>query len=617
MTEETTACLNLPAVTFDADGTLRSTRFDDLYFSRAGGAAETGHVFLAGNKLPERWKQKSRITIGELGFGSGLNFLTTWRTFLDTAPKSHRLHFLSFEQFPLTPEMLKRAHGDNPFAKELIAQYPLRLPGFHRVHFPRVTLTLAFGDARALLPQLESGMVDAWFLDGFAPAKNPELWGEDVLREIARTSAPDGTFATYSAASAVRRGLAANGFTVEKVRGFAHKREMLIGKRGGEAKKRERADSVMVIGGGIAGCTVARALAERGLPVTLLERHRVGSGASGNEAGALYPQVTREWRPATAWHFTAYSFMLRQLARWKAEGLAFAQDAPGMVKVAEGEEREKLIGVNTKLGVDPLIAEWLEAGELSEKLGMKLESGGIWFPQGSWVAPAELCRALVQHPNIALREQMHITGLTRVGERWKASLVSGESFGASHVVLATAQQTDKFLPDITMPIGVSAGQVSHLASDAVRERLTRIFCHKGYAIPRGDGYLIGATYDHEDFSGVVTEANHERNLEELERALPSWVKEKHVTGGRTSLRATTPDRLPYVGLVGDGLYVSTGHGSRGLISAPLAAEVIASQVTGEIVPLVKALKKAIDPLRRHQTASASTESNPSLANSAR
>ncbi|MEJ0010837.1 MAG: tRNA (5-methylaminomethyl-2-thiouridine)(34)-methyltransferase MnmD [Alphaproteobacteria bacterium] len=175
------AAVPLPALTTGADGVLRSATFGDVYASREGGVAETQHVFLAGNDLPARWVERGRFNIGELGFGTGLNFLTTWRTFLESAPAAHRLHYIAFEQFPFTPQMLRELYGDDALAQQLIARYPLRLPGIHRVEFERVTLTLCFGDAREMLPQLAGANVDAWYLDGFAPAKNPELWGEALF----------------------------------------------------------------------------------------------------------------------------------------------------------------------------------------------------------------------------------------------------------------------------------------------------------------------------------------------------------------------------------------------------------------------------------------------------
>ncbi len=351
---------------------------------------KTHHVFLAGNDLPRRWQTRARFTIGELGFGTGLNFLVTWRAFRDTAPATHRLHYISFEQFPFMQEMLAslyspprnggarggssaeigrcNPHLTSPFqgeelSRQLIDRYPLRLPGIHRVEFERVTLTLCFGDARELLPQLEGANVDAWYLDGFAPAKNPELWGEELFRALAAASAPDATVATYSAAAAVREHLCAAGFTVEKRKGFGRKKDMVVGRRrlspcsadgsrepeshhmcvvgrtggsGSGGGTPPGATRLIVVGGGIAGCTAARALAERGHHVTLLEKHRIAAGASGNEAAVLYPPITKHWIARTEWYFTGYGFTLRQLARWREMGAGFRHRLARHDQAADG-----------------------------------------------------------------------------------------------------------------------------------------------------------------------------------------------------------------------------------------------------------------------------------------
>lgn len=589
-----TAHIPLPQLALEADGTLVSCQFGDVYFSRAGGRAEADHVFLHGNDLPARWLKRNNFTIGELGFGSGLNFLVVWQRFLDTAPAPARLHYISFERYPLPVEMLREVHDDDPLAQALIASYPLRLPGFHRVHLDRAILTLGFGDARELLPQLQGTAVDAWFLDGFAPAKNPELWGEDVFREVGRVSAPDATAATYSVAGSVRRGLEAQGFAIKKLPGFALKREMLAGQRIGASVKKRKPERVVVAGGGIAGCTMAQALAERGVAVTLFEKNTLASGASGNDAAALYPQITAQWTPAAQWHFTAYGFALRRYAQWKAQGLSFGFDSPGMVKAAwRADELRRLQGVNDGLGLDASVAHWCEAGELSARTGIPLTAGGAWFPHGSFVAPARLCLSLVQHPLIERRAHEAMTSVSR---------------DAAVTILCNAHEAAAFIPGLVF--GMSAGQLSVLPAQAAP--LRSIFCHKGYVIPHHDHYVIGATYDHHDFSGAVTDTNHQRNLDELQQALPGWLTDARIIGGRTSLRATTPDRLPYVGCVADGLYVSVGFGSRGMISAPLAAEIIASQLCHEAVPLTAALQAAVAPLR-HVSASDSVRVKPSAA----
>lgn len=571
-----TASLPLPDLSIDGQGVVRSGTYNDVYFSKEGGAAETDYVFLQGNSLPERWQNKADFTIGELGFGTGLNFLVAMERFLKTN-RDGRLHYLAVEKFPLSKKQLQQLHGEHA----LVKNYPDRLPGMHRVRFGRVFLTLAFGDVATLLPELNAS-VDAWFLDGFAPAKNPEMWSDEVLKEVARLSASGATFATFTAAGAVKRGLEANGFSVEKIDGFGSKRDMLRGhyrcaslntltptlslsEGEGGTRVSGRVRVATVVGAGIAGCTVARALAERGIKVTVVEKNKVASGASGNAAAVLYPQLTKTYGNGAQWHFAGYGLARRML-----------QQAPvGMLKIGKDAEDETQLRANLeRLQMDDDVARWIDAKEASEKLGTEIKHGGVWFEQGTWLDPRAWCQQLLDHKNITLREG-----------------VEGKAEGLT--ILCTAQVEG-------LPTGVSAGQVSEVSG----LKLGAILCHKGYAIPSGH---IGATYDHDDLSGSVTEANSEENLETLQAYLPGAYK---IVSGRTSFRASTPDRLPYVGQLAENIWVSAGHGSRGMISAPLAAELIASEICGEPLPVTERLRKAVSPLRA-QKAMRAAETKPS------
>lgn len=598
-----TAHVLLPDLAF-REGTPVSGQFDDVYFSRAGGIAETEYVFLRGNRLPERFAGKPHFTIGELGFGTGLNFLVTWREWLRSSDADAQLHYLSFEKYPLTPDMLTQALALQPELKELadqlIAAYPLRLPGLHRIHLPRVTLTLGFGDAADLLPGINAS-IDAWFLDGFAPAKNPDMWDATILHAMGHLSAPQATFATFTAAGAVRRGLAAQGFSVEKIPGFGHKRDMLVGTRTQDVPfPAAHEKSVIVIGAGIAGATTAHALAERGYRVTVLERAEVASGASGNAAGVLFPQLTKRWTAAAAWHFTAYSYMLHQLPRWKNAGLDIAFTQCGMLRLPRHEEEaSQLQQLNETLGLDPTIVHWCEREEASSIAGVLLPTGAACFPRGTWLNPPRLCAALLQHARITVHTQTAIASLTRAGNGWRAVTASGETFDAQHCVLATAQDVRTLAPQYSLKLNAVAGQVSLFAASDATSPLCSILCRTGYIIPAAEKILVGATYNHpsaeHDFT-AVTEANHQHNRNEVETLLPGWLQAAPHEG-RTSIRATTPDRLPYVGRLEEGLWISAGHGSRGMLSAPLAAEVIASAIGGETCPVNTPLAQAVNPLR--------------------
>ncbi|MCL4801752.1 MAG: tRNA (5-methylaminomethyl-2-thiouridine)(34)-methyltransferase MnmD, partial [Burkholderiales bacterium] len=291
------------------DGQPYSRRFGDVYFSRESGLGETRHVFLEGNRLPERWARLARgarFAIGETGFGTGLNFCAAWALWARSAPADAILHYVSVERYPLARADLARALGAWPelvaHAEALLAQYGVLAPGWHRFHFAggRVMLTLAVGDAAERLGEL-AGRCDAWFLDGFAPARNPDIWSDAVLAAIAAHSFAGATLATYPCAGAVRRGLESAGFRTEKRPGFGRKRAMLAGALERSAPARAPlpgSRGAVVIGGGLAGAASAWSLARRGWRVTLLERRAaLAEEASGNPQGVLYARLAARASP--------------------------------------------------------------------------------------------------------------------------------------------------------------------------------------------------------------------------------------------------------------------------------------------------------------------------------
>ena len=596
----------LPQIATDADGTLRSTQFGDVYAARAGATAQAEYVFIGGNNLPQRFAHTPYLTIAELGFGTGTNFLTTCQVFDAVAPADHRLDYLAFEQYPFTAAQLRELLPASARVEALLADYPLRVPGFHRIALGRITLLLIFGDARAHLETLPPRSVDAWYLDGFAPGKNPELWGTALMQAVARSTRDGGTVATYSASSSVREALIEAGFDVTKRQGFAGKKSMLCGRLSAPTQAYARAlpASVAVVGGGVAGCSMAYALAERGVEVTLLEQRQLASGGSGNVAAALYPQITKHWIAASWWHLTAYAHALRYYRHRCAQGLAFDFTSPGMAKLAmTPEEALRLRGVNDALGLDPTLARWCEATELAALTGLPLDFGGVWFGQGSLLSPKKLCAALATHPRIAVREGCGLEAIRRHASHWHLTTSTGDTLKASHVVLAAAQEAKRFVP--WLRLNPTAGQVTEIAADPALAPLRYVLCHTVYVVPFGEGYVLGATYDRTDLSETVTPANHEKNIRALHEALPGWASAPHVRDGRTSLRASTADRIPYIGVVDEGLYVSAGFGSRGMVSAPLAADVLAAELLGEPIPLSAELRAAVAPQRHRPQGNAS------------
>lgn len=579
------------------DATPVSRSFGDVYYSRGQQRAETEHVFVNGCGLPGAWQQAQYFTIAETGFGTGLNFLHTWQRFTDTAPPDAVLHFLSVEAFPLSlPDLKKALEGwDGPQAGQLIAQYPLPVPGWHRLRFGRIILTLGFGDASRLLEDYDAS-VDAWFLDGFSPSRNDTMWTETLFDAIARMSHEGTRIASFTAAGHVRRALAARGFAIERRDGFGHKRHAISGiyTPSVAASVPHMPSRAIVVGAGIAGCSMARALAERGTQVTVLEKHDgPAREGSGNPAAVLYPHITQHWGVNMAWHLAGFAHTLRMVKHAPYATLGGMLKTP---KDAKDEARLRAICAQA----EPDLVQWLEPQQAREYMGETPPAGGAWFATSGWLSPRAWCEDLLQHEAIMLRTGCNMESLMRAGTGWQVRCADGSRLDADHVILANAAAATHAAPLLHHAISPTAGQVSVVPAEDIARRPHAVFCHRGYLIPYAGNVVMGATYDHHDLSCDVTVDNHRRNAEEAEKALPGIIAaaaDPQRWQGRTSLRAGTRDRLPLAGRIEEGLYISAGHGSRGMVSAPYAAELVASMICHEPLPVARSLAASLDPLR--------------------
>ncbi|MCX7150270.1 MAG: tRNA (5-methylaminomethyl-2-thiouridine)(34)-methyltransferase MnmD, partial [Rhodocyclales bacterium] len=419
-----------PAAT--SDGTPFSLTYDDVYHTAHGGLEQARHVFLAGNALPARWHGNDRFVICETGFGLGLNFLATWQAWRESKA-SGRLHFISVEKHPFRRDDLACLLALYPelaaLAGQLLRQWPPLTPGFHRLHFDdgKLTLTLLFGDAQALLPQLVAS-VDAIFLDGFAPTKNPELWSPALLKTITRLCTSQATLATWSVAGEVRRTLEQLGWKLDRRPGFGGKREMLVGRHEIAVPPAPTLDPLpntgerraIVIGAGLAGTAISERLASRGWHVDLFERHAApAQEASGNPTGILLPHLAKDDALAARLSRACYLYALRLFAdldgvRWSPCGvLQVARDAAH-------EALQRATVEQLKLPAD--FAGFLEHDAAVTLVGRPLAHGGWWFPGGGWVSPRSVCAALLA----AAGELVHahfdtaVSALRQTADGWQA-----------------------------------------------------------------------------------------------------------------------------------------------------------------------------------------------------
>lgn len=576
-----------------AAGVPWSRDYGDRYHSADGGLGQARHVFLAGNGLPERWRGRAAFDVLETGFGLGFNFLATWNAWARDPAAPHRLHYRAVDKHPPEVADLERAHRLcpelEPLAASLRAAWPMLVAGFHRREFSggQVILTLMFGEVRDVLAECDA-QADAIYLDGFAPAANPAMWTPEVCRQLARLSAPAATLATYSAASQVARALSDAGFVIRKAPGFGRKREMLLGARPGAAHAVAKSGDkrAIVVGAGLAGSCCAERLAARGYAVRVLER-RDGPAheASGNPAGVLRPILSAGETVATRLSRAAFGYALRYLpaeARLSAGLLHLA------VKPGEGDRLTALLE-GARFPGD--FVRSVTVAEAEALAGCRVGAPGCWFPHGAAIAPVTLCAAKLR--GVPAEYGIDVARIEAGDGVWR---VSGAE--APLVILANAADCSRLLSQPRLPLAVARGQLTYLP-ERPGVSLCAAVTGDGFVASMAGGYCAGATFQRGDLDPCVRETDARANLARLETLLPGFAAglDPARLGGRVAWRATTPDRLPIFGEVAPGLFVATGLGARGLLWAPLGAELIASLASGEPLPVERSLAQALSPLR--------------------
>lgn len=580
-----------PRLLWTEDGAPQSGRFGDVYFSREDGLAETRAVFLAGCGLPEAWGGRQRFTVAELGFGTGLNIaalLDLWRR---AGPADGRLHIFSVEGFPLTRDEAERALSAWPelseAAEALLAVWPPPTPGLHRLDLPgfNATLDLAIGEVEHALAQW-SGAADAWFLDGFAPSTNPGMWSDAVMDGIATRSAPGARVATFTVAGAVRRGLAERGFAVDKRPGHGRKRERLEARLPG-AVSEPAPPRIAVIGAGIAGAALTRAFTTLGLRPTVIEAQEPGDGASGFAAALVTPRMDAGDHGIAALYASALE---------RASSLYDA--TPGAVLargVLQLEQAPRDAGRHAKVAAQDLWPEDamvpLDAAACAARLGEPVETGGLWMRDAMAVRPAAVLDAWMAD---AARITAAVAEIERSQDGWRIVDANGATvMEADIVVLAAGWGNAALAPAV--PLSPVAGQ-----AEVVEGVEGGPVAWGGYAVPTEGGLLFGATHDRGVLDPAPSDEAAARNRATLSARLPDLAARIAAAGpsrSRVAVRATTPDRLPLAGALGDGLYILGGLGSRGFCAAPLLAEHVAATAVGAPSPLARDLAARVTPAR--------------------
>lgn len=625
-------------------GQALSRQFNDVYFSRNKGISETAYVFLDQNYLPQRWQGKPYFVIGETGFGTGLNFFSTASRWLQESDKKACLHFISVEKFPLRLADLKQSLSCwpelDPMLSEFIPHYPPAVPGIH--HIPlfkhRVILTLMLGDVEDMLSKI-SASVDAWYLDGFAPEKNPEMWTPTVFEQIARLSQKGTTFSTFTAVGRVRRALAEVGFEVEKVKGYGPKREMLRGvftkPKAPTIKKPWFALSpsencnkhAVVIGAGIAGVTTAWALAQRGWQIDLIDqRDEIAKEGSGMPQGIVMPRISLKETTESAFHAAAYLKTLRHLNAFKRDQSDFSWQQKGVLQLAS---TTRILNQVETGQFHPDFVKPVSPKEASALAGIDIKYKALYFPQAGWLKPRDLCHLLIQ--NAAGRITLHLNTAVRRLDfekgQWRLKNEQSQLITSSAIVVLTnAARAMQFKQSHWLPLSVARGQISEIPATQQSQHLRCAICYEGYLLPENEGkHVIGATFIKGDAHTGLRQEEHLKNQAQLVRCFPELFDfKKSEFKGHAALRAITPDRMPLVGPVPDldfyhkwyhdlqhgkaasnypkarylaGLYLNTGHGARGLSTSFLCAELITSQICNAPLPVPDDICQALHPAR--------------------
>lgn len=589
----------------------------------------SGEIFIGGNRLPARWQNRTGFAILETGFGAGLNFLLTWACWHGDDARPDRLHYVAVEPHPFSASDLDVLHARWPalarFSARLRLAWPPLVPGFHRLQFDggRIVLTLAFGSLRASLPQIDAP-IDAFYLDGAFPEQDPDTRYTSLVSRLDRLAAPGATLAARAPDAVLGQSLAAAGFVCRLPSDAGPRQAALTAdfaprwhppaRRTGPADRH-----AIVIGAGLAGSAACERLAARGWRITLVERHpQPAQETSGNLAGIVMPLLSRDDSPASRLARAAYLFTLDYWEGLGGIGQAFAGESCGVLQLARDEEHARsLRRIAAEHAYPREYARWLDPADVSGLLGTGNAFGGWLFSRGGWVQPASLCGAMLAacEDRVQRRFTRAAARLQHDGQSWTVIDGAGNRIAqAPVIILANGLAATRFAEAAHVPLQAVRGQVTHVPAASLPP-LPVVVCGDGYLTrPAGGICSLGATYDGDD-DCRLRQSSQQENLARLARMLPAVCGqlEPLPLAGRVGFRVMAPDRLPVVGALPapggtradrlraiprhPGLHGLLGYGSRGLIWAPFAAELLASQLSGEPLPIERDLVAAVDPAR--------------------
>ena len=633
-----------PHITFNFDGRPFSSRYNSFYHElRPIEAAQD--IFFSNLFMRSFEGQADFSVIGELGFGTGLNFALACNYWKKRNDCDARLHYVAIEPYPLEAHQVDRFLSGfselDTERRELVSGYPKPHVGFHRVWSTdnKIALTLVVGPVDEVLAEVEAE-VDVWFLNGFPLRVNPEMWSQNVCLELARLSKPDADLISICDDEEIQHRLAMQGFQMEKRDALSGKIRILEGKFIGKNKAKYLAPwfrppppvqsqgAVGIIGAGLAGCAMAEALARRGKRALLFDQQEdVAERASGIEAGLIAPELGLNASNMNRFYDRAYRMALSSIEdseiRWNSRGVIefFQKD----------EARRRIQHMKDGASLWHGAAQLMSPSESSLQIGINVSSHGIWFPHAGALNPKRYARYMSQKAECFLGAKVYEFDYRDDG--WRLYDYSGQRIATVDTLVIAAAQHSGFFKSISfLPLSSLLGQISFVPKNENSYKLKASIINNGYLMPSIDGFhVVGSTYlrdgfDENEWPQPVTVEGHKKNYNNLDRELRSLFPDCQFDQwlGYSAIRSATPDRLPVVGPVPEAkkfkrdfkrlnygprgkfpsgvnyqpnLFVLAGLGSRGIMTSALSAEVLTSQMLGEPWPIERTVTTALSASR--------------------
>ncbi len=567
-----------------------------------------------------------------------------------------RLHYISFEQYPFSIEELEKIlqffpQFDN-LIKSLISQYPMQLIGCHRLSFNngQILLDLWFGDTNQQLDKINKchgGIADAWFLDKLYLNNDSTTEHKTFFENIYKHSKQQATLAVSTPTEMVKTYLINTGFNIKTSKGYQHTNAILLGcididpYKNNSTQLNASIKDIAIIGGGISALCTALSLAKRGNKVTIYTKDSaLGAGASGNLQGALYPLLNQQHDELGQLFTNAYLFALNFYKEIDHQ-YPFAHQFNGVIQLAYDQSSTNKLHKIHNANLPEQLLRWTTPEQTDQLAGLSIGHPALFYPTGGWLSPRQLIIALHkklnEFSNITINYHHQINTFTEQpslneppssATEWMLEAEVTNTLNSNNelkeykhntLVIAAGFDTLKFEQCRAVPLSAARGQVSHIKTNSALSPLKRTLCHEGYLTPDINGeHCMGATFKRHDQDIKYRESEQTDNHQKLKKCIANkpWVDSIIVNDqAHIGVRCTTRDHFPYAGALTDydqlkhdyqlgkttteniktlsDVFLLTGLGSRGLCSAPLLAELLASEINNESLPVDKNIYKKV------------------------